>query len=149
MAITIDDFFGLVDRLKPEDWHQLDNHGKPREIWHQIDLDRVFINLQGHIKDEGEITLDLNRKSSYFDSGFLGLGSYKNISDEYSGTLAFGKIHGEWKYILPIDKHRVAEEGDRRLKAKFDEVVYHIQQYEAKELERNEAVIRKLLKQPK
>jgi hypothetical protein len=164
MTITIDDYLGLIAKMRPEDWHPIDTDGKPIEDWGQVGLDyeppkdwcRVElynkrIHLLGEIKDgKEEIKLELKKGFDYIYSGLLGIGDRRKITSViYYGTLNYDQINEEWKYILPIDKNHMAEEGDSRLKINFDDVLHRIQEYRSKTRERNEAVIRKLLKQPK
>ena len=150
MAITIDDYLDLVDKVKPEDWHWTTSRGEPMEDWCQIDSDGGPICLKGYIKvGQEEIKLGLNKTFHYRYPGVFESGRRQEIASIYSGSLFYGQVHEDWEYIMPIDKRRVAEEGDWRLKAKFEEVVQNIQEYRAETLRNNEAVIKKLLKQPK
>ena len=139
MEITIDDFIGLVDNVKPEDWLNNDN------IYSIHGFQGFEVSLE---KGEGEIRLGLHHRFKRVFSAFYDEG-HKNIAEIYSGTLDYGNVHENWEYIMPINKRRVAEDGDSRLKAKFEKIDFLIKELKAEAYKEDEAAIKAVLSKQK
>jgi len=131
MTITLDDFLGLVDMVKPEDW----TLSKEKHFNFEATL---------HCKQK-DIKLLWYYNGTYSDTGFFS--PSKLLAQIYVGTLTYDCISKSWSYICPTEagRKKVAEEGDFRLKAKYEEIAKWIEKTIDDGRERTEAELKDLL----
>jgi hypothetical protein len=111
--ITIDDFLELVGKVEPNDWFVNEEETHSRFVG-DIPVGKYDLRL---------VLRRDNRRDKITYKGWL---FYGNIKMEEDNSYIISHITGNWEYVYPIDKHRVAEEGDPRLKAKYEEMEFLI-----------------------